>query len=81
MSSFNDDNTSLGEFKRPATPKYELVEKAYITITNFNPFAILSLDLSTVTITIVRPTFLRSLCYYIPLVLVNYLTTITTFLL
>ena len=80
MSSFNDNNTSLGEFKRPATPEYKLVEKACVTTTNFNPFTTLSLDLSTITITIVRLTFLRSLCHHTLLILVNYLTTVATFL-
>ena len=81
MSSFDDNNTSLSGFKRPTTPEYELVEKARVTTTDFNSFTTLSLDLSIVTTIVIRPTFLCSLCYYTLLVLVNYLTTITTFLL
>lgn len=79
MSSFDDNNTGLGEFKRPATPEYEPVEKARVTTTDFNPFTTLSLDLSTVTTTTIRPAFLRSLRYYTLLALVNHPTTVTTF--
>ena len=79
MSSFDDDDTGLGGFKRPATPEYEPVEKARVTATDFNPFAALGLDPSTVTAAAVRPAFLRSLRHRTPLALVNHPTTAAAF--